>query len=60
MKYLSPAEVAERLGITEQAVTRLCREGQIPGAIAPSATWRIPAASVRRIPKRGKGRPKNK
>jgi predicted site-specific integrase-resolvase len=60
MKYLTPSEVSARTGLTIQTITRLCREGKIEGALPPSDSWLIPAGSVRKIPKRGKGRPKNK
>lgn len=46
MKYLSTAEYAERVGITQSGVKQRCARGRIPGAIKVGegrrATWCIP------------------
>jgi excisionase family DNA binding protein len=55
VKYLTPAEAAAKRGVDTVTVLRMCHRGEIPGALAPQKSWRIPASSVKLIPKRGKG-----
>jgi excisionase family DNA binding protein len=44
-RFVSAAEVGERLGVSPDTVTRWCREGRIPG-IKPGRDWRIPASVI--------------
>lgn len=41
--FVGVAEVAERLGVSADTVTRWCRQGRIPG-IKPGRDWRVPAS----------------
>lgn len=41
--FVGVAEVAERLGVSSDTVTRWCRQGRIPG-IKPGRDWRVPAS----------------
>src|SRR2546423_797467 len=41
--FVGVAEVAERLGVSPDTVTRWCRQGRIPG-IKPGRDWRVPAS----------------
>lgn len=42
MRYLSTKETAEKWGIGERRVQRLCNQGRIPGVIRIGSTWGIP------------------
>lgn len=42
MKYLSAKEVAEKWGIGERRVQRLCNQDRISGVIRIGTTWGIP------------------
>lgn len=42
MKYLSAKEAAEKWGIGERRVQRLCHQNRIPGVIRIGSTWGIP------------------
>lgn len=42
MKYLSAKEAAEKWGIGERRVQRLCNENRISGVIRIGTTWGIP------------------
>lgn len=41
--FVGVAEVADRLGVSSDTVTRWCRQGRIPG-IKPGRDWRVPAS----------------
>jgi excisionase family DNA binding protein len=41
--FVGVGEVAERLGVSSDTVTRWCRQGRIPG-IKPGRDWRVPAS----------------
>ena len=41
--FVGVSEVAERLGVSSDTVTRWCRQGRIPG-IKPGRDWRVPAS----------------
>ncbi|HEU5003711.1 MAG TPA: helix-turn-helix domain-containing protein [Actinomycetota bacterium] len=41
--FVGVADVAERLGVSPDTVTRWCRQGRIPG-IKPGRDWRVPAS----------------
>lgn len=43
MEYLSISQVAEKWGIKQRRIRRLCEEGRIPGAHKMGAYWSIPA-----------------
>lgn len=43
INYITVAEYAALHGRKEKIITRLCREGRIPGAIQRSYRWLIPA-----------------
>lgn len=57
--YLTAAQVAARLGVTTDAVNRMCRAGQMPGAVQGAhRVWLIPPESARAARHRpGRGRP---
>ena len=42
MKYLSAKEAAEKWGIGERRVQRLCNQDRITGVIRIGSTWGIP------------------
>ena len=42
IEYLSPHDYAERVGRSRQLISRLCREGRIPGARKSGERWLIP------------------
>ena len=42
MKYISVAEAAKRLGVSERSVRGYCAEGKIDGAFLTGKTWNIP------------------
>ena len=43
MDYLTAAEAAEKWGISDRRVTKLCNEGRVEGAIRKGYMWLIPA-----------------
>ena len=52
--YYSPEEVAEYYDVSPETIRRMCRDGQIPGAIRVGRQWRIPREYLQRnrnIPK---------
>ncbi|GHV18992.1 DNA-binding protein [Clostridia bacterium] len=42
MDYISTKEAAERWGISERRIQKLCEGNRIPGAIRFSRVWAIP------------------
>ncbi len=48
---LTPAEFAEREGVTEQAVTAWCRRGEVEAFRDARGHWRIPPHAKRHVPK---------
>lgn len=42
MEYMSCAEAAEKWGISERRVQKLCESSRIPGAVKFSRVWLIP------------------
>ena len=44
--YVSPRGMAERIGVTQQIVTRWIRQGKVP-AIRIGGRWRISEKTVR-------------
>lgn len=47
MDYLTAEEIAEKWGISDRRVTKLCNEGRIPGAIRKSFLWLIPGDAIK-------------
>ena len=52
--YVSSAKIAKNWGTSRDVVTRLCREGRIPGAEFIDGYWHIPEDAV--VPKDGRKR----
>ena len=42
MDYISTREAAEKWGISERRIQKLCEEGRIPGVIRFVRVWAIP------------------
>lgn len=42
MDYITVREAAEKWGITERRVQKLCEEGRVMGAVRFSRVWMIP------------------
>lgn len=42
MDSIMPKEAAEKWGISERRVQKLCEEGRIPGAVRFGRAWAIP------------------
>ncbi|MCL1802615.1 MAG: helix-turn-helix domain-containing protein [Eubacteriaceae bacterium] len=42
MDYISSKEAAEKWGISERRIQKLCEEGRIPGVIRFVRVWAIP------------------
>lgn len=49
IEYLSTQEVADKVGIHLNNVSRLCRLGRIKGAVQVGGRWLIPKDSVAEI-----------
>ena len=47
MEYISVQTASHEWGLSNQRITRLCREGRIPGAKKEGGNWLIPENSVR-------------
>ena len=52
MEYISCAEAAEKWGISERRVQKLCEVDRITGAVKFSRIWLIPKDTKRRKEKR--------
>ena len=50
--YVSTAEAAEDLGVSRDTVKRLCRAGEIQGALKVGRSWIIPTPVIRLYPER--------
>ncbi len=49
-RFLTVAEVADRLGVTHETVRRWLRDGQLQGfQVSRKAGWRIPHRSVNKM-----------
>lgn len=44
--YLTIAEVAQKINLSQNHVTRLCREGKFAEAVKVGRAWLIPAEAV--------------
>jgi excisionase family DNA binding protein len=54
-RWLTVAEIAERLRVHEQTVRRWLRSGELPGrALGRKAGWRIREADLEEFMRRGK------
>ena len=42
MEYMSAPQAAEKWGISERRVQKLCEDNRIPGAVKFSRVWLIP------------------
>lgn len=40
--YYTPEEVAKYYAVSPETIRRMCRDGEIPGAIQIGRQWRIP------------------
>ena len=58
MEYISCAEAAEKWGISERRVQKLCEVGRISGAVKFSRVWLIPKDAEKPKDKRLKSRNK--
>jgi len=47
MDYISTQQAAEKWGITERRVQKLCEQGRIEGTIRFSRVWAIPKDSLK-------------
>ena len=57
-RFITPEQAAPMLGLSEDAVRRLCKQGRIKGAMSLSGRWLIPSPPVRLAgPRKAKGRP---
>ena len=54
MEYISCAEAAEKWGISQRRVQKLCEENRIPGAVKFSRVWLIPKDAEKPIDGRRK------
>lgn len=49
MEYITVRQAAEKWGITERWVQKLCEEGRINGAVRFSRVWMIPKDAKRPV-----------
>lgn len=54
MDYISPKEAAEKWGISERRVQKLCEQNRIPGVLRFSRVWAIPKDAEKPADKRQK------
>ena len=54
MEYLSVAEFAQRMGVSERTVRNYCANGKLEGAFLVGKTWNIPSDAT--LPEKGKQR----
>jgi len=41
-QLVTPADLADACGVSEETIRRLCRAGKVPGAIKAGRSWVIP------------------
>lgn len=56
MDYLSTKQAAEKWGISERRVQRLCEDGRVDGAVRFSRVWAIPKDTQKPVDPRKKSR----
>lgn len=56
MEYMSCAEAADKWGISERRVQKLCEENRIPGVVKFSFVWLIPKDTEKPADKRKKSK----
>lgn len=56
MEYMSCAEAADKWGISERRVQKLCEENRIPGVSKFSFVWLIPRDAEKPADKRKKSK----
>ena len=54
MNYISTAQAAEKWGISERRVQKLCDEGRIEGTLRFSRVWAIPTDAIKPVDPRKK------
>jgi hypothetical protein len=59
MEYISTKEAAEKWGVSERRIQKLCEESRIPGIIRFSRVWAIPKAAKKPDDARYKVKGKN-
>lgn len=52
MDYISTKEAAQKWGISERRMQKLCEEGRIPGAVRFVRVWAIPKDAKKPIDRR--------
>lgn len=58
VEYMSTKEAAEKWGISERRIQKLCEDNRIEGAMRFSRVWAIPKKAVKPIDARCKKRNK--
>ena len=59
MQYLTTAEMAKKLNVSQRRVSLYCKDGRIPGAEFKGNMWLIPEEAVKPEDPRKKKEPKN-
>jgi len=59
LEYISASEAAEKWGISERRVQKLCEENRIPGVAKFSYMWLIPKDAEKPVDGRKKENKKN-
>ena len=54
LDYISVQQVAEKWGISERRIQKLCEENRITGALRFGHAWAIPKGAEKPMDKRGK------
>ena len=57
-RYLTVAQVAERLGVSRRRVVALVKVGRFPHAEKPARDWLIPVKDVEAFERQPPGRPR--
>lgn len=60
LEYISAPETAEKWGISERRVQKLCQENRIPGVTRISRMWLFPKDAEKPVDGRIQGRLKQK
>lgn len=55
MDYIGAKEAAEKWGVSERRIQKLCEDNRIPGAIRFSRVWAIPKDAEKPVDARLKG-----